>query len=260
LCAILRKTWDDYEAELRRNIGLTQVLDQNVLPSKSTLYRAFRAWPVSVWRAILGTLVRDFVHKGMWLLVDATGITLRSCSTWFLDRIGRTIRKHDHAKLHLLWISQWGLLMDFRISKGTRNDSPFLRRMLRPLRNIGLVFGDAAYACKATIKMIVKRGGAPFLKFKKGVKPTGISTWATQVRLSAGKLWWAWKNIYHQRSIVESVFSALKRRYGSALRSHQRDTRRREIVLRLVAHTVRQILYIRYAQEHDLNLWVRANK
>lgn len=260
LCALCRKTWDDYERELRQNASLARALGQAALPSKSTLYRAFRAWPVSVWRAMLWTLVREFVHRGMWLLVDATGLSLRACSTWFLARIGRVVRKHDHAKLHLLWLARWGLVLDFRVTRGTRHDGPVFRRMLRPLRNIGLVFGDAAYCCKATIAMIVARGGAPFLRFKKGMKSTGIGMWATQVRLATGALRWAWENIFHQRSLVESAFSALKRRYGGALRAHMRDTRRRELVLRLLAHNVRQILYIRYAQAHDLPLWVRAKK
>lgn len=260
LCALLRKTWDDYEAELRKNLSLAQVFGKSVLPSKSTLYRAFRSWPLRFWRIVLAHLVREFVRKDMWLLVDATGISLRSCSSWFLARIGETIRKRDHHKLHLLQMAEWGLVLDFRITRGNRHDSPVFRKMLRPLRNIGLVFGDKAYCCKKTVEMILQREGAPFLCFKNNVKTNGLSPWATQVRLAKGFFSWAWMNIYHRRSLVESAFSALKRRYGRALRSNLRDTRRRELVLRLLAYNVRQILYIHYAQQHNIPIWVRAKK
>ena len=260
LCALLRKTWDDYEAELRKNISLAQVFGKTSLPSKSTLYRAFRSWPLRFWRIVLTHLVREFVRKDMWLLVDATGITLRSCSSWFLARIGERIRKRDHHKLHLLQLADWNLILDFRITRGKRHDSPVFRKMLRMLRNIGLVFGDKVYCCKKTVAMILQRGGAPFLCFKKNAKTNGLSPWATQVRFAKGFFSWVWMNIYHRRNLVESAFSALKRRYGRALRSNLRETRRRELVLRLLAYNVRQILYIHYAQKNSLPVWVRAKK
>jgi len=258
LCALLRKTWLDYEAELRRSQRLCNVFGTDKLPSRATLYRAFRAWPLAAWRKIMVWLVREVVHDGMNLVVDATGVTLRHASTWFVARIGRHVKKKDHMKLHAIWATSLGLIIDCRLTRGSRSDGPVFRLMLAPLRKLGMVFGDKAYCCKKTLEMIIERGGSPFLAFKKNASKKGMSLWATQVRFRTGPLWWVWMNIYHQRSKIESVFSAVKRRYGSTLRSTTLSSRRRELFLRVVAYNVRQLLYIRYAREHNLALWVRT--
>ena len=258
LCAVLRKTWLDYEAELRRSARLRAVFGTDRLPSRATLYRAFRQWPLAVWRTIMTTLVREVIHDGMSIAVDATGVTLRHASTWFIARIGRHVRKRDHMKLHAVWMLDLGLIVDCRLTRGKRGDGPIFRLMLAPLRKLGMVFGDKAYCCKQTLRMIVERGGSPFLAFKKNASGKGLSLWATQVRFARGVFAWAWWNVYHQRSRIESVFSAMKRRYGSHLRSTTLSSRRRELFLRVLAYNVRQLLYIRYAREHTLALWVRA--
>lgn len=260
LCALCKKTYMDYESETRGDTRLCEIFGVARLPAKSVLHRAMQHFTLDFWRKVLQALVKEYVTKGVWLVVDGTGLAIRQSSHWYCLRIKKKIRHRDCQKLHLLQLAEWGLFQDFCISKGTRHDSPYFRRMLRPLRNIGLVFADAGYICKETLDMIVERGGAPFIAFKKNNKPTGLSTWATQVRLATGIWQCLWTNIFHRRSLVESAFSALKRRYGNALRAHSFSMRSRELALRLVAHNVRQVLYIKYAHDHNLPVWVRAQK
>ncbi len=260
LCALCKKTYMDYESETRGDMRLCEIFGVARLPAKSVLHRAMQHFTLGFWRQVLQSLVKEYVTKGVWLVVDGTGLAIRQTSTWYCLRIKKTIRKHDCQKLHMLQLAQWGLFQDFCISKGTRHDSPFFRRMLQPLSNIGLVFADAGYICKATISMIIERGGAPFIAFKKNHKTGGLSNWATQLKLATGIWRGLWQNIYHRRSLVESAFSALKKRYGNALRAHSFAMRSRELALRLVAHNVRQVMYITYAHDHNLPVWVRAQK
>jgi transposase len=258
LRALLKKTYMDYEGETRGDVRLCKIFGVDRLPAKSVLHRAMQHFTLGFWRQVLKALVKEYVTKGMWLVVDGTGLATRASSVWYCLRIGRKIRKRDCQKLHLLQLAQWGLFIDFCISKGTRHDGPFLRRMLRPLRNIGMVFADAAYASKKTLEMIVERKAAPFIAFKGNASSSGTDTWAKQVRLATGIWQCLWTNIFHRRNLVESAFSALKRRYGSALRAHSFSMRSREIALRLIAHNVRQVLYLKYAHDHNLPVWVRA--
>jgi hypothetical protein len=250
----------DYEGETRGDVRLCEIFGVDRLPSKSVLHRAMQHFTLGFWRQVLKALVQEYATKGMWLVVDGTGLATRASSVWYCLRIGRTIRKRDCQKLHMLQLAQWGLFLDFCISKSKRHDGPFLRRMLRPLRNIGLVFADAAYASKKTLEMIVERKGAPFIAFKSNASSSGTSTWAKQVRLATGIWQILWTNIFHRRNLVESAFSALKKRYGSALRAHTFSMRSRELALRLVAHNVRQLLYITYAHDHNLPVWVQAKR
>ena len=52
-----------------------------------------------------------------------------------------------------------------------------------------------------------------------------------------------WMEAYHQRSIVEAVFSSIKRSWGSTIRSRKHWNQRRELALKVLAYDVRQALY-----------------
>ena len=69
-----------------------------------------------------------------------------------------------------------------------------------------------------------------------------------------------WDRIYAHRNNVESVFSVIKGVWGDRLSSHNRRRRMRELMLRLLAYNVRQILYIQYSREHNLPLLARAKR
>ena len=46
------------------------------------------------------------------------------------------------------------------------------------------------------------------------------------------------KKIYHQRSKVETVFSVIKRKYGSWILSKSFETQKKELLFRLVAYNI----------------------
>ncbi len=63
------------------------------------------------------------------------------------------------------------------------------------------------------------------------------------------------KPIYNQRSKVEAVFSALKKRYGDQLYATKWFMRRREMAMRFIAYNVRIIIGIQIAREKNIPLW-----
>ena len=44
--------------------------------------------------------------------------------------------------------------------------------------------------------------------------------------------------VYHQRSIIEAVFGAIKRMYGNHLRSRRRARQSREIAIRVICYNI----------------------
>ncbi|MBU3924150.1 MAG: transposase [Nanoarchaeota archaeon] len=66
------------------------------------------------------------------------------------------------------------------------------------------------------------------------------------------------RGIYHQRSRVECIFSALKKRWGDNLYSKKAFIRRREMALRFIAYNIRLIIFLECSAKHNLPLWVRA--
>lgn len=259
LAALCKKTYAGYEAEMRTNETLYRLLGIQRLPSKSCLHRFQQQLSMGYLRAILQRIALHYYQLCADMFVDATGFTLRKTSTWFNLRLKRVITKKDHYKLHVLGLEHWQLIYDFRVTKGTRHDGPILRKMLRLVRRIGLFFADGAYSCRVTLKLILSKGGSPFIPFSKKAtgKAKGCMAWGIQFRFFKN-LYSIWKHIYNQRSRVESLFSAIKRRYGDHLRGRTRKARYRELVFRLIAYNLRQALHIEYSLQHHLPLWVRA--
>ena len=145
----------------------------------------------------------------------------------------------------------------FRITNSKRNDSPFLRKLIKPFGSLGLVITDKGYSNKTNAEFVAKKSGAFFTPCKKNAKTTGLNTWAYLYRL-----WCAFsdacQSIYHQRNKVEAVFSALKNRYGDRLYATTWYMRRREMAMRFIAYNVRIIIGLQIAREKGIPLWVRA--
>jgi len=202
-------------------------------------------------------LIDPWIKKPVDLLLDASGIRLVGRSIWYCIRTNQKIRKKDCDKIHIAVSNCSLLIANFRITNSKKNDSPFLRKLLSCYRKLGLIFADKGYSGRKNTNFVASKQGAFFCPFKKNANPTGLNPWAYAYRL------WKyfptiWDAIYHQRSKVECVFSALKKRYGDQLHSKHWYSRRREMAMIFIAYNVRIIVAIQIAREKNIPLWVRA--
>ena len=143
-------------------------------------------------------------------------------------------------KLHLLIALRNLAILNLNITKGTRHDSPILKRLLKPIpKGVGDTCLDAAYLSRRNCNLIVKKGRSPIIKPKRNttIRKRGSQPWRDMMTLwfedEAGFL-----KRYHQRSKAESVYSALKRCYGNYLSSHRRRAQRRELHLKTLTYNI----------------------
>ena len=153
------------------------------------------------------------------------------------------------------------LILNWFITEGKKNDSPFFTRLLMPFSLLGVVIADAGYLSRKNYQFVVDKNGSAFIPFKKNstAKPKSHPAWKI-----AFNLWkilpTIFKGIYHQRSKIECVFSVLKKRWGDQLYSKNGYLRRREMAVRFIAYNLRLIICLEYSKENNLSLWVRAKK
>ncbi len=258
LMVLLRKRYADYETEMRTDKRIIDMLGIRELPCKSTINNyVLHNFTLAYLSVFNKNLVDKWLKKPVDLLLDASGIRLVGRSIWFCIRTKQRIRKKDCDKVHIA-VSLCSLLVtNFRITNSKRNDSPFLRKMLRVWHWLGLVIVDKGYSNETNALFVVKRDGSFFCPFKKNANPDYFSYW--------GKLYRLWqrfpsicRGIYNQRSKVEAVFSALKKRYGDQLHGKKCKTRRREMAMRFIAYNVKIIVGIQIARQLNVPLWVRA--
>ena|SRR3989344_3107303 len=253
------KTYAFYEIEMRTDTRICSVLELQILPGKSTIQRHMKSLSMKNILELNRVLLVEFMQRKINLLIDASGIRIIGRSIWFSLRVKREISRRECDKVHLAVCSDVLFVMNWRISDGKKNDSPFFRLLVSPFKILGLVLADMGYSSRENYQITLDKKGALFAPFKKNATGKSKSKPAWKIAF------WIWErfrsfydSIYHQRSKIEAVFSALKKRYGDELYSKSKNMRRKEMALRFIAYNIRVYLCWKYAMENGLNLYVRA--
>jgi len=258
---LLRKTYADYEIEMRTNSLISNLLGLKNLPSKSTVHRGMENLTMNLLYELNFLLIKDQLKRILNIIVDASGIRTDKRSTWFCLRIKKEISKKNCDKLHLAICADLLLILNWRITAWKKHDCPFFEILLKPFKILGIVFADKGYLSRANFQLCMDKKGCLFSPFKKNSRggSRGSSAWKFAFNLWS-KCKWIYESIYHQRSKVESVFSVIKKRFGDKVSCKSAIMRRKEIALRLIAYNLRILICYQYANENHLPLWVRVNK
>jgi hypothetical protein len=243
---------------MRTDPRIRKMLKLKKLPCKSTVHNYTKHYFTLPFLVQFNLkLVNKWVKRPIDILLDASGIRLVGRSIWYSIRTKKKIKRKQCDKIHIAVSNCSLLIINFRITKWKKGDSPFLKKLLKPFNQIGKVLADMAYSGKKNVDYVAKKKGAFFSPFKKNADPKGLNTWSYLY-----KLWNIFPNlckaIYNQRSRVEAVFSALKRRYGDELYSRKWYLRRREMAMRFIAYNLRLIIAIQISKEKQIPLWVKA--
>lgn len=256
---LLLKTYASYEIEMRTDSRICNLLGLQILPGKSTIQRAMKQLKMKNILEFNRILLSEFMQQKINLLIDSSGIRIIGRSIWFSIRVKKPISRRECDKVHLAVYSEVLFVMNWRISEGKKNDSPFFRLLIAPFKILGLVLADKGYSSRKNHQITADKKGALFVPFKENA--TGKSKGSPAWKIA----FWIWKNfrtfydgIYHQRSKIEAVFSALKKRYGDELFCRKKGMRRKEMALRFIAYNARLYLCWKYAKENGLNLHIRA--
>lgn len=256
---LLCKTYEDYEREMRRDPRICDFFWLEVLPGKSTLNDFMKNLKMTTIRKFNLCLIRPLIKRQLNIMMDASGIRIIGRSIWFCIRIKKDISKKECDKIHIAACSDLHLILNWFITDGKKHDSPYFIRLLKPFRKLGVVVADLGYLARKHFQFVADRKGALFIPFKinSTAKPKSNPAWKYAFNL--------WKtinsvylSIYHQRSKIEMVFSALKRRYGDELYCRSKRMRRKEMALRFVAYNVRIVAYFLHSQKKKLPLYVMA--
>jgi len=120
-----------------------------------------------------------------------------------------------------------------------------LETLLEPLWDLGNVYADSGYLSVDNCWTIVTKGGTPFIRPKKTT--TGRAN--SNKKLMYGNPFREmierfqenpkkWMKKYHQRSVIEAVFSAVKRRLGGYVTSIKRGIQQIEIALKIIVYNL----------------------
>ena len=145
-------------------------------------------------------------------------------------------RKHRrYLKISIAIDTDSQYIMAQKIRVGPRNDNIDFERVMKDVR-CKYVVADKGYDSKKNRYFVLRDMKAyPHIAYR---KTTGIIYERAGVPLKFDK------KIYHQRSKVETVFSVIKRKYGSFVLSKSFETQKRELLIRLIAYNIDRKLII----------------
>jgi transposase len=248
------QTYDSIEAYLKESETFKNNFDD--IPGHSVIHRGMSKLSIPYIRNVMNQAISFLRRQGMNIAVDSTGFRTGNSSIWYDIRIRRKNKKKDCIKLHISMDVDTGIIYWFTITSSKRHDSPEFNTLLKHLPDLGDVYGDKGYSSRNNCQIVSDKNGVPYLHFKDNAtnKAKGKPAWIISIR-AYKKNTEQWLDTYHARSIVESVFSSIKRRWGSFLRSRRKWMQKKELSLKVLSYNIKQVLLVTYAKESKIPLW-----
>jgi len=214
-----------FKLSFRRVSNLLNMLGIEV-PTYSSLCITRKKIPLYLWKKFLQITVE---FESYLVAVDSTGFSRTNPSWHYVKRIDKKNPVKRFIKLSALFDTRRKKFLAIRIRSKPRHDIKDVNYLLRHKRSFKKLLGDSAYDAESLHKLAYEKGIVTVIKPRKNVK----KGFYRKKQMKEYR-----KRTYHRRSMIESGFGSLKRRYGSCLLAKAISTQRAEIYCRVIAHNL----------------------
>ena len=247
ICILLeaeRTTYRKMAAKLIANHELAKKLNLlNGTPSKNTIWCAGCKIPDSYFKSMHLYMIKD-LNLGSAIAGDATGFSISEFVRWIDHKLDIVRNSKEWLKLHSIIDVKSRVIIAYIVTESTITDIKGMYEMLEGLGNLGLDFKgmdfclDAVYLSRQMCDIVTAFGMMPFIDVKKNTNNAkGSWPWRYMVDMYLGNRD-KFDDHYHQRSIIEAVFGALKKMYGSSLRCRRRDKQEKELGIKIICYNI----------------------
>ena len=198
-------------------------LRPSTLPHYSTVCARKQELKMGIWRTFLGLTI-DLHELGDIQAIDATGMDRIAASQHYANRTNYTFKA---VKTTVLADCETGVILDIHASMKQPHDPQVGWQVLkRNMDNLSTITADKGYDWWLLRHKLRAEGVTPVIKHRE-MAWTGFAGNALMD-----------DRTYHQRSNVESIFFALRQRYGGTLRARTWFGQFRELVLKCAVRNV----------------------
>jgi hypothetical protein len=172
--------------------------------------------------------------------VDSSGFSSSRYERWFDAKYGVTKQKCVWVKVHIACGTKTNCVTAVRILDKDAGDCPQFKPLVKTTAEnftVAEVSADKAYGSNENFETVADVGGTAFIAFKSNAtggvgglfaKMLGYFQFQREEFLAH----------YHQRSNVESVFSAVKRKFGDSVMSRSDVGMVNEVLCKLLCHNL----------------------
>lgn len=202
-------------------------LSEDELPDFTTVCARKQALEMRIWRVLL-RLSASLHDTGEIQAIDSTSIAQRSSSYNYAKRVKDT---YESVKLTALVDCASGAILDLHCSMNLPHDTQIAWQVLtRNLDRLNTVVADKGFDWDDLRQKLRKEGIRPVIKHREFYSLDA----AHNARLD--------DETYHQRSIIEAIFYALRKRFGSTLKARSWFGQFRELVLKAAVRNIEHAL------------------
>lgn len=235
----LRTTYRDI-IELLKITNIPQIIHLKRVPHFTTLIRFSKKLSPVLVRKLLILSCRLTKPKNLKLGVDATGLTIREPSRYYTIRSGIDVQRRKFMQITACALLDEQLISSFRLKRFSSIRNIDFIPVVNESANLGkieFVSADKGYDAEKHYEFVIETLGSklyiPVKKQRAGYKTRGFWRKRMQKQFDDKK--------YHQRSKIETIFSVIKRKFGSSLQSKKYYSQRNELMQRVLAYNLDRI-------------------
>ena len=196
------------------------------VPTYSALCKMRKRIPASLWNSILKKTA-GMQHRNV--AIDGTGFSTTNPSFHYVKRIGRKNPVKRYAKLSALFDIDRKKFIALRVRAKPRHDIKDVNYLLKQDNSMKKLFGDKGYDAESLHEYCFANNIQTIIPKKRNIN-LGFYRRKQQKKYSDEE--------YHQRSVIESGFGSLKRKYGGSVLARAISAQRAEIYCRAIAHNL----------------------
>jgi transposase len=182
--------------------------------------------------------------------LDSSGFGSYQYERWIRVRFQRALEKEyskrNYVKAHIAIGTTTQIITAVEITPGNYSDTkqlPYLVNKTHENFEPKRWTADKGYSSRKNMQLIGSLEAVPFIAFKNNSTGTskGCPIWNamfTYFQMYREQ----YDKFYHRRSLIESTFSIIKRKYGEFLRSKNFEAQKNEVLLKCLCHNISQLV------------------
>jgi hypothetical protein len=237
-----------YDSKIPQYISLKKI------PHFTTLHKYASRLKSKIINQLIFLTQHLFKERGTFFGVDSTGLELDHASAHYCKRIDRTKPVKGFVNLNAMSDLYNKIILVTKIRKYRRHDCidfPFMYNKVKNL-DFDYLVADKGYDSEKNHKLVFESGKNSLISMK--YKQLPVSKTKGHYRKKAKRTFE--EGLYSQRELTESIFSSLKRKFGSKLRARKFQTQKNELLFRILAYNIERAIRFSF---WILNYYLRNN-
>ena len=223
-----------YDSKIPEYISLKRI------PHFTTLQKVAKRLQAKLLEKLVFLTKELFPKQGNFFGVDSTGMELDHASSHYCKRIDREEPVKGFVNLNAISDIFNRIILVPKISKKRRHDCVDFLPMYNKVKQLDFEYfvADKGYDSDKNHKAIFESGKQSLISLKNNDLPIN-KTKGWHRKLAKRNFEYG---LYTQRNITETIFSSLKRKYGSKLRARNFKTQKIELLLKILAYNIERAI------------------